>query len=114
MDKERDDIQTIIKQFAEALKSQGIHIDRIILFGSQARGDAREDSDIDLLVVSPDFARMPLYRRYEVLGKALAKVMQPIEPLACTPEEVQLEKLSKVSFLYDILARQKTVEYQIL
>jgi hypothetical protein len=56
---------------------------------------------------------MPLYRRYEVLGKALARVMQPIEPLACTPEEVQVEKLSKASFLYDVLARQKTVEYRL-
>ena len=27
------------------------HPERIILFGSHARGDAREDSDIDLLVV---------------------------------------------------------------
>jgi predicted nucleotidyltransferase len=27
---------------------------RIVLFGSQARGDARPDSDIDLLVVMPD------------------------------------------------------------
>lgn len=113
MDKERPDIQAIIVQFADALKKQGIHIDKIILFGSQARGDAREDSDIDLLVVSSDFAQMPLYRRYEVLGKALARVMQPIEPLACTPEEVQLEKLSKASFLYDVLARQKTVEYRL-
>ncbi|MGI6286042.1 hypothetical protein SEF58_09515 [Neomoorella humiferrea] len=30
--------------------------------------------------------------------------MQPIESLACTPEEVQL---SKFSLLYDVLARQK-------
>lgn len=30
------------------------HPDRIILFGSQARGDATADSDIDLLVVVPD------------------------------------------------------------
>ncbi len=113
MDKEGLDIQAVIGQFAEALKTQGIQIDRIILFGSQARGDAREDSDIDLLVVSSDFAQMPLYRRYEVLGKALARVMQPIEPLACTPDEVKIEKLSKVSLLYDILARQKTIEYQL-
>ncbi|AOQ24124.1 hypothetical protein MTAT_07630 [Moorella thermoacetica] len=92
MDKERPDIQAIIEQFADALKNQG---------------------DIDLLVVSSDFAQMPLYRRYEVLGKALARVMQPIEPLACTPEEVQVEKPSKASFLYDVLARQKTVEYRL-
>ncbi|KYH32984.1 hypothetical protein [Neomoorella mulderi] len=45
--------------------------------------------------------------------RALARVMQPIEPLACTPEEVQVEKLRKASFLYDVLARQKTVEYRL-
>ncbi len=30
---------------------------RLIVFGSQAPGDARADSDIDLLVVEPDLAR---------------------------------------------------------
>jgi predicted nucleotidyltransferase len=29
----------------------------IILFGSRARGEAREDSDLDLLVIEPDFDR---------------------------------------------------------
>lgn len=33
---------------------RGFDPERIILFGSQARGDARPDSDIDLLVVMPD------------------------------------------------------------
>ena len=44
------------RQIAERLKelvlrSQGDHVRRIILFGSRARGDARPDSDYDLLVV---------------------------------------------------------------
>lgn len=30
---------------------RGFHPDRIVLFGSQARGDANRDSDVDLLVV---------------------------------------------------------------
>ncbi len=30
------------------------HPERIILFGSQVREDARPDSDVDLLVVMPD------------------------------------------------------------
>ena len=34
-----------------ALKRQLLPNDRMILFGSQARGDAREDSDWDLLVL---------------------------------------------------------------
>jgi uncharacterized protein len=32
----------------------GFHPERIIVFGSYARGEARADSDIDLLVVMPD------------------------------------------------------------
>ena len=35
----------------QALKRQLLPNERLILFGSQARGDAREDSDWDLLVV---------------------------------------------------------------
>lgn len=113
MPQKRPDIEAVIQKFAEALKQQGLKVDKIILFGSQARGDAREDSDIDLLVVSPDFAKMPFHRRFEILGTAIARVREPIEPLACVPEEVQVEKLSKASFLYDVLARQKTVEYRL-
>jgi len=35
---------------------RGFHPSRIILFGSQVRGDARPDSDVDLLVVLPSTA----------------------------------------------------------
>ncbi|KYH32968.1 hypothetical protein [Neomoorella mulderi] len=51
--------------------------------------------------------------RFEVLGTAIARLKEHIEPLACTPEKVQVEKLSKASFLYDVLVRQKTVEYRL-
>lgn len=32
----------------------GERIDQVILYGSQARGDARDDSDIDVLIVLKD------------------------------------------------------------
>ena len=35
----------------QALKRQLIPTEKMILFGSQARGDAREDSDWDLLIL---------------------------------------------------------------
>ena len=42
--------QTIFNEI-RALKRQLIPTEKMILFGSQARGDAREDSDWDLLVL---------------------------------------------------------------
>jgi uncharacterized protein len=46
---------------------------RIILFGSQARGDARPDSDIDLLVIepAPDNRNAEAVRLATLLGRSL-------------------------------------------
>ncbi|MGK7926756.1 MAG: nucleotidyltransferase domain-containing protein [Spirulina sp.] len=45
-------LPTILTQTRQQLKTlYGETLDRLILFGSQARGDARDDSDIDLLIV---------------------------------------------------------------
>ncbi len=57
------------------LRSQGERVRRIILFGSRARGDARPDSDYDLLVImsnggSEEHERLcqALYRVFEGVG----------------------------------------------
>ena len=41
----------IAREFAESIKSKDINL--IILFGSVARGEDTEESDIDILIVSP-------------------------------------------------------------
>ena len=49
------DYRRIAEDFARHLKAKyGERIERIILFGSVARGDHREDSDVDLLVLTGD------------------------------------------------------------
>ncbi|MCU0469449.1 MAG: nucleotidyltransferase domain-containing protein [Arcicella sp.] len=49
------DIQPIIQEFTEQAKAHyGDRLAKIILFGSYARGEAHEDSDVDLLVVLND------------------------------------------------------------
>jgi predicted nucleotidyltransferase len=41
----------------------GYDLVRVLVFGSRARGDHRADSDIDVILVSPDFEDVPFYRR---------------------------------------------------
>jgi len=44
--------ETVIRQFVrQAQERYTTHIDKIILYGSVARGDSTDDSDIDLLVL---------------------------------------------------------------
>lgn len=47
----RDVLDTTRRVVLEEAGRLGVKVDRIILFGSRARGDAREDSDYDILVV---------------------------------------------------------------
>jgi hypothetical protein len=42
--------ESVIEKF-RALLLERVRVDRIILFGSRARGDAQSDSDMDLLIV---------------------------------------------------------------
>lgn len=45
----------LIKQISSRIAHQlGERVDRILLYGSYARGDARDDSDIDLLIITKD------------------------------------------------------------
>jgi predicted nucleotidyltransferase len=47
----------ILKRFRAALDAlYGDRIERVVLFGSRARGDAREDSDYDAAVFLHDFS----------------------------------------------------------
>ena len=37
--------------------------EKVLIFGSRARGDAEEHSDIDVIVISPYFADVPFVKR---------------------------------------------------
>jgi predicted nucleotidyltransferase len=59
---------------------------RLILFGSRARGDARPDSDVDLLVVLPD---APDKRAVAVeIRRALHDLPVGKDVIVTTPEEI--------------------------
>ena len=101
MYKARLQAKRIIKEYKQALKTLGIHVERVILYGSFAKGNQRKDSDIDLIVVSKDFRKMNLRERLEVLGIAAVRIMKPVEAKGYIPEEI--EATSDASFLKEIL-----------
>jgi len=94
------------------VKAQGVNVDKAFLFGSHARGEANENSDIDLIIISRDFSKMPSWHRWEVLGKAAARIMEPVEPLAYAPEEVDACMQRQGNFVYHILTQPETIEFR--
>ena len=82
----------VLKKFKSIMK---IKMDKMILFGSRARGNFREDSDFDVMIISDHFANIPLYRRTIEFQNKWEKDV-PLEILCFTNKEA--EKLSKNSW----------------
>lgn len=78
------------------------HPRRVILFGSRARGDAREDSDIDL-VVELDNDAPPEMMSAKVIHSARAGYREPVDILPCR-EGVLRERAQAIgSFAHTVL-----------
>lgn len=84
---DKDAVLKTVARFREALEAQGIKAQSSVLFGSHAEGAAREDSDIDLVVISGDFEGKGYWQRIAVLSEAIYQVFEPIEAVAMTPAE---------------------------
>ncbi len=91
----------IISSFRKAIESKGIKTNKLILFGSYATGRYREDSDIDVVVISQDFNDKGYWERIDILSSAIYQVFQPIEAVAMTPEEWEKGKSLLVDYAKD-------------
>ena len=76
-------IATTARDYLIALQRQGIAIRFGVIFGSWARGAARRWSDIDLMVVSPQFDNMTSRQYIDLLWCQAAQTDSRIEPIAC-------------------------------
>lgn len=88
------ELGSVIRRFCQQLETMGIEVQRVLLYGSRARGDAEEGSDIDVIVVSSSWAGMNMRERLEILGVAAARILEPIQAHGLTPEEIAEGELS--------------------
>jgi len=84
MDKKTCNALEIAKRYIDELKKNGIHITKAYLYGSYATGEARKDSDIDIVVVSPQFKGIRFEDSF-MIARYCRNVDLRISPLAYHP-----------------------------
>lgn len=81
--------------------------DRLVLFGSEARGTARPDSDIDLLVIMP-FDGSPLKQATKLYG-AIDDRRIPVDLIVRTPDDISWRTAEGDCFICEILREGKVI-----
>ncbi len=90
MDRLPQTLESLLNQVVEALKQElDDSLIAVVLFGSRARSEAREESDWDLLVIAHDLPPRP-FQRHRFLKQMLPSTWRGlISLLAKTPEEFE-------------------------
>jgi uncharacterized protein len=88
------ELKRIVRRYRLQLQKMGIRPTRVLVYGSQASGTAREGSDIDLIVISGDWQKYNHRQRLEVLGVAAARILEPIQAQGFTPTEIRQKKIT--------------------
>ena len=88
-------VRKIIRFLHDNLNKQNLKISKIALFGSQAKGNVTEESDIDIVIVSKEFRGKTIFERVALIKESevltIRKFMVPLDIIAMTPEEFEGE-----------------------
>jgi predicted nucleotidyltransferase len=80
---------------------------RIVLFGSHARGNARPESDVDLLIIED--SDVPRYRRAPRYLRALVGTVPAKDVVVWTPAEVEAWREVENAFVTTALREGRTL-----
>ena len=97
-----DNIRRVAARIAIAANAE-----RVILFGSYARGEATEHSDVDLMVIAE--SDLPRFKRSRELYSLIKPYPFPMDIIVYTPQEFERWRKSKVSFVSTVLREGKTL-----
>jgi predicted nucleotidyltransferase len=95
-------IQQVAVQLGDAAQAS-----QVILFGSYARGEATDRSDVDLMVVAE--TDLPRHKRAVGLYKQFRPYPFGMDIVVYTPQEVQEGKRSALTFVSTVLREGKTL-----
>ncbi len=98
----RDNIEHVARNMAISINAE-----RVILFGSYARGDATEQSDVDLMIIAK--SNLPRFKRSRELYKLLRPHPFGMDIVVYTPQEVEKGKKTNLSFVSTVLKEGKTL-----
>ena len=90
-----EEIKVWVKDLVDELGQHGIRVERVLLFGSYARGDYSESSDIDLIIVSDDWANTSLNERLSVLYRIWDKPLDATF-IPVTREELESKRETSI------------------
>ena len=106
---QRESIQEKIDEMVRRIVKR-VHPEKIILFGSYARGSATIDSDADILVVMP--VKGSKRKRATDIDLALVGVDLPVDVIVVTPEELEENRNRIGTIIYPAL-REGKVLYEL-
>jgi predicted nucleotidyltransferase len=93
---DREKIYEQLREFAYLFKTKH-KVKKVYLYGSFARGDFHEGSDIDLIIVGEFEGKMP-----QRIGRILDLTSLPIEPLVYS--ELEFEQIKERPFFREVMA----------
>ena len=79
-------LDNLIKKYIESLEEHNIHISKVYLFGSYAKGSSKEFSDIDIAIISKSFTGFRFEDKMTILPLRRA-IDSRIEPVPFRPED---------------------------
>ena len=86
-----DTVIESVKRYLASLPALGIHAHKAILFGSYVQGQADEYSDIDLVVIAPEFDGSRETSLIKALWRATVSDNR-IEPIPCGQKEWETDQ----------------------
>lgn len=92
----KSEIKKIIKGLVNALSDNNIVVEKIILYGSYAKGKPREHSDIDIAVISPSFKDRRIIDIQSDLAKASAEYLSVVEPVGYSTDDYKSAKMESL------------------